>query len=116
MAVSRVLTNRMQPNSGYPKLECCSTRDYVNAIMPSLGGVQVTTSAYNTYIREGLPVGAINNPGLLAIEAALNPSDDAEYENCYFFATDYDSGITYFSKTFSQHVAICRKYKIGMYG
>lgn len=116
VAVSRVLTNRRQPNSGYPKLECCSTRDYVNAILPSLGGIQVTTSAYNTYIREGLPVGAINNPGLLAIEAALNPSDDAEYANCYFFATDYDSGITYFSKTYSQHVAICRKYKIGMYG
>lgn len=116
LGVSRVLTNRMQPNSGYPKLECCSTRDYVNAILPSFGGIQVTTSAYNTYVREGLPVGAINNPGLLAIEAALNPSDDEEYANCYFFATDYDSGITYFSKTYSQHVAICLKYKIGMYG
>lgn len=116
VAVSRVLTNRMEPNSGYPKLECCSTRDYVNAILPTVGTAQVNTSAYNTYIREGLPVGAINNPGMLAIEAALNPSDDAEYENCYFFATDYDSGITYFSKTFAQHVAICRKYKIGMYG
>lgn len=116
VAVSRVLTNRMEPNSGYPKLECCSTRDYVNAILPTVGTAQVNTSAYNTYVREGLPVGAINNPGMLAIEAALNPSNDAEYENCYFFATDYDSGITYFSKTFAQHVAICRKYKIGMYG
>ncbi len=116
VAVSRVLTNRMQPNSGYPKLECCSTRDYVNAILPSIDGIQVTTSAYNIYICTGLPVGAINNPGMLAIQAALNPSDAAEYANCYFFATDYDSGITYFSKTYSQHVAICRKYKIGMYG
>lgn len=116
VAVSRVLTNRLQPNSGYPKLECCSTRDYVNAILPSLSGLQVTTSAYNTYIREGLPVGAINNPGLLAIQSALNPSSDPKYEKCYFFATDYTTGITYFSNTFSQHVAICRKYKIGMYG
>ncbi len=116
VAVSRVLTNRMQPNSGYAKLECCSTRDYVNAILPSLSGVQVTTSAYNTYIREGLPVGAINNPGMLAITSALNPSDDPKYEKCYFFATDYDTGITYFSNTFSQHVAICRRYGIGMYG
>ena len=116
LAVSRVLTNRLQPNSGYPKLECCSTRDYVNAILPSVPGIEVTTSAYNTYIRPGLPVGAINNPGLLAIQSALTPSTDKRYANCYFFATDYDTGTTYFSNTFSQHVAICRKYKIGMYG
>lgn len=116
VAVSRVLTNRMQPNSGFPKLQCDSTRDYINAILPSISGVQVTTSPYDTYIRDGLPVGAINNPGMMAIQAALNPSDDAEYANCYYFATDYDTGITYFSNTFSQHVAICRKYKIGMYG
>ncbi len=116
VAVSRVLTNRMQPNSGFPKLQCDSTRDYINAILPSISGVQVTTSPYDTYIRDGLPVGAINNPGMMAIQAALNPSDDAEYANCYYFATDYDTGITYFSKTYSQHVAICRKYKIGMYG
>lgn len=116
LGVSRVLTNRMQPNSGFPKLQCDSTRDYINAILPSVSGVQVTTSPYDTYIREGLPVGAINNPGMLAIQAALNPSDDAKYATCYYFATDYDTGITYFSKTYSQHVAICRKYKIGMYG
>ena len=116
LGVSRVLTNRMQPNSGFPKLQCDSTRDYINGILPSVSGVQVTTSPYDTYIRDGLPVGAINNPGIMAIEAALNPSDDAKYANCYYFATDYDTGITYFSNTYSQHVAICRKYKIGMYG
>lgn len=116
VAVSRVLTNRLQPDSGYPKLECCSTRDYVNGILPTIPGVEVTTSPYDTYIREGLPVGAINNPGMLAIRSALNPSEDEQYANCYFFATDYDTGITYFSETFSQHVAICRKYKIGIYG
>ncbi len=116
LGVSRVLSNRMQPNSGFPKLQCDSTRDYINEILPSISGVQVTTSPYDTYVRDGLPVGAINNPGMMAIEAALNPSDAAEYANCYYFATDYDTGITYFSKTYSQHVAICRKYKIGMYG
>ncbi len=116
LGVSRVLTNRMQPNSGFPKLQCDSTRDYINGILPSVSGIQVTTSPYDTYVRDGLPVGAINNPGIMAIKAALHPSDDAEYANCYYFATDYDTGITYFSKTYSQHVAICRKYKIGMYG
>ena len=114
--VSKVLQNRMEPNSGYPKLELCSTRDYVKAILPSIDGIAVTSIAYNTYERTGLPVGAINNPGLQALTAALNPSTDKDMENCYFFATDYNTGITYFSKSFSEHERICRKYKIGMYG
>ena len=33
-----------------------------------------------------------------------------------FYATDYDTGITYFSKTLAEHERICRKYGIGMYG
>ncbi len=115
-AVSKVLTNRLQPHSGFPKLQCDATRDYVREILPSISGVEVTTSPYDTYVREGLPVGAINNPGLMAIDAALNPSADEKYADCFYFATDYDTGITYYSKTLAQHEAICRRYKIGMYG
>ncbi len=115
-AVSKVLTNRMQPNSGFAKLQCDATRDYIRGILPSVSGAAVTTSSYDTYVREGLPVGAINNPGLMAIDAALHPSTDAEYATCYYFATDYDTGITYYSKTLAQHEATCRRYKIGMYG
>lgn len=114
--VSKVLQNRMEPGSGYPKLELCSTRDYVKAILPSIDGIAVTSVAYNTYERTGLPVGAINNPGLQALTAALNPSTAEDMQKCYFFATDYNTGITYFSKTFKEHEKICRKYKIGMYG
>jgi len=114
--VSKVLFNRMEPNSGYPKLQCDSTGDYVREILPSIGGIEVTSSAYDTYEKEGLPVGAINNPGMDAIEALLNPSTDSAVKDCYFFATDYDTGITYFSKTYAQHEKTCRKYKIGMYG
>lgn len=114
--VSKVLQNRMEPDSGYPKLELCSTRDYVKAILPSVDGITVTSVAYNTYEREGLPVGAINNPGMQALTAALNPSTAEDMQKCYFFATDYNTGITYFSQTFQEHERICRKYKIGMYG
>lgn len=117
--VSKVLQNRMDPKSGYPKLELCSTRDYVNALSPTMRDIVIdkdTKLSYNTYDRTGLPVGAINNPGLQALMAALNPSMAKEMEKCYFFATDYNTGITYFSQTFSEHERICRKYKIGMYG
>ena len=61
-------------------------------------------------------MGAINNPGTEAIDAALNPSEDAEHIKAYFFATDYTTGITYFNETYTQHVKTCRKYRIGMYG
>ena len=114
-AVSRVLHNRIQPNSGYPKLQLCSTRDYISGIHYAAGN-PVISENYNTYLREGMPVGAINNPGIVALEAALSPSEDARYTRCYFFATDYDTMTTYFSETFAQHEAICRKYGIGMYG
>ncbi len=114
--VSRVLFNRLEPGSGFPKLQCDSTGDYVKDILPSVDGVTVTSSAYDTYEKEGLPAGAINNPGMDAIHALLNPSEDEAVKNCYYFATDYDTGITYFSKTYSQHETVCRKYGIGMYG
>lgn len=114
--VSTVLFNRLAPGSGYAKLQCDSTGDYVRAILPAIGGIEVTSVAYDTYEREGLPVGPINNPGLAAIEALLNPSTAPEHTQAYFFATDYKTGITYFNKTYAQHEATCRRYKIGMYG
>lgn len=110
--VSRVLANRLNPDSGYPKLQLCSTRDYVKGLLPTIPGLPVTSVAYNTYEREGMPVGAINNPGMRAIKAALNPSTDKDVAKCYFFATDYDTGITYYSETFDEHNYIIRKYGI----
>ena len=110
--VSRVLDNRLQPDSGFSKLQLCSTRDYVKGLLPTIPGLPVTSIAYNTYEREGMPVGAINNPGIRAIKAALNPSDDKSVAKCYYFATDYDTGITYYSETFDQHNYIIRKYGI----
>lgn len=114
--VSRVLQNRLAPGSGFDKLQCDSTTMYVNGVLPKVDGITITSSAYDTYTRKGLPVGAINNPGTEAIDAALNPSDDAEHIKAYFFATDYTTGITYFNETYAQHVKTCRKYRIGMYG
>ena len=117
--VSKVLQNRMNNTVEYPKLQLCSTRDYVKGLRPKLKEIVVNEStklSYNTYDREGLPIGAINNPGLQAITAALNPSADKEMETCYFFATDYNTGITYFSQTFAEHERICKRHKIGMYG
>lgn len=116
VGVSRVLFNRLEPHSGFARLELDSTRDYIRNMNPYDSSIKIIDSAYNTYVRQGLPVGAINNPGLEAIEAVFNPSTKPAVIKCYFFATDYTTGITYFSDTFAKHEAICRKYKIGAYG
>ena len=111
--VSRVLHNRLDPKSGFKKLELCCTRDYANEMVENnqLNSDDLH-AAYNTYKREGFPIGAIGNPGLDALLAAVTPSEDATIKKCYYFATDYKTGTTYFSKTLKEHQAIIKKYGI----
>lgn len=111
--VSRVLHNRLASGSGFKTLELCSTRDYANEMAENDHFTSdVLHQAYNTYKREGFPIGPIGNPGMDALLAALNPSNDKEIVKCYFFATDYKTMITYFSKTYKEHQAIIKKYGI----
>ena len=42
---------------------------------------------YDTYSISGLPAGAITNPGIDAIAAALNPDQEYLDEGYYFFVT-----------------------------
>ena len=53
---------------------------------------------YNTYEIVGLPAGPVCNPGLAAIDAALNPKD-TDY---YYFCHNAD-GKSYYAKTNSEH-------------
>lgn len=62
-------------------------------------------SGYNTYKNKGLPVGPIGNPGLLAIEAALNPK-----ESPYFYYLSDKQDIIHYAKTFEEHKANKAKY------
>lgn len=55
-------------------------------------------SLYNTYIKTGLPAGAICNPGIKSINASINPEKN---DYLYFF---HDSkGAIYLSKTLAEH-------------
>ena len=60
---------------------------------------------YNTYRNMGLPAGPISNPGLAAIEAALNP----EKSDYLYYLTAKD-GTTIFSKTGAEHERARSKY------
>lgn len=54
--------------------------------------------AYNTYTHPGLPLGPICNPGMSAIEAALDPADT----NYYYFCHAKD-GTPYYAETEWEH-------------
>ena len=54
-------------------------------------------SPYNLYLHEGLPPTPIANPGLAAIQAALNPADT----NYYFYVLVGDKHV--FSETLAEH-------------
>lgn len=56
-------------------------------------------SLYNTYLNKGLPPGPISNPGLRAIDAALNPIESGYW----YYLSAKDDGRTIFSGTLDEH-------------
>lgn len=56
-------------------------------------------SLYNTYTNTGLPPTAIANPGIIAIQAALNPESSP-----YLFYLTGNDGKMYYARTHDEHV------------
>ncbi len=105
--VSSVLHNRLE-SADYGLLQCDVTINYVNENIltsPYLEGAKSRFSEYyNTYKVKGLPVGAICNPGLDAINAALEP----EKTDYFYFVTDKDWNY-YYASTYEEHLKNCKK-------
>ncbi len=103
--VSSVLHNRLN-SPAYGKLQCDVTINYVNDCITDSPYISGDTSRYaqlyNTYKCEGLPAGAICNPGIDAIKAALYP----EESNYFFFVTDNDWNY-YYAETYAEHKKNC---------
>ncbi len=66
----------------------------------------LSNHAYNTYIINGLPKGAIANPGRASLEATLNPLQTQDY---YFVATG--DGGHHFAKTLQEHNQNVARYR-----
>ncbi|MBR5203492.1 MAG: endolytic transglycosylase MltG [Clostridia bacterium] len=102
--VSSVLHNRLNRSGLYPTLECNSTQDYVtNTVSKRITTASVLSSyisEYSTYESDGLPPGAICNPGSAAIKAALYP-ESSQY---YFFRHD-KNGKIYMAENIEEHSA-----------
>ncbi|MBE6860991.1 MAG: endolytic transglycosylase MltG [Ruminococcus sp.] len=101
--VASVFWNRLNNPDTFPKLESDPTSKYANNVIKPHMDVydNATIEAYDTYSSQGLPPGAICNPGIEAIDAVLAaiPSEN------FFFYANIDTKITYFAKTNEEHEA-----------
>lgn len=100
--ISSVFHNRLNNPDRFPSLQSDTTYTYIqNCIDPVLSGgsgYDDIVLAYDTYQCEGLPAGAVCNPGLVAINAALYPAESGYY---YFLASN--DGAFYFAQTNEEH-------------
>ena len=107
--VSSVLNNRLQYGDQYDifHLDCDSTTYYPYRNKDAVPADKRETykSTYDTYTIEGLPAGPICNPGLDAIDAALNPNDTAYF----YFCHNPETGEAYYAETPAGHEANLEK-------
>jgi UPF0755 protein len=101
--ISAILHNRLSNGEDVDiyTLDCDSTRYYpyrTKSDVPSDMGDYL--SNYDTYTIKGLPAGAICNPGIDALRAAISPS--SEGEGYYYFCHSAD-GTAYYAKTEAEH-------------
>lgn len=64
-------------------------------------------SVYNTYKNTGLPIEPIANPGLAAIEAAMNADGNTPY---WYYISSADGSEMIYSETLDEHNANVQKY------
>lgn len=102
--VSSVLHNRLASDS-FPKLQCDAATFYLrDSVKPYVTPERYDflSELYGTYICEGLPEGPITNPGIDAVNAALNP-EESDY---YYFITDSEN-VYHYAETYKEHLSNC---------
>jgi len=102
--VASVIYNRLA--QGWP-LQIDATVLYAKGVWQAT----VTTddrkvvSPYNTYLHTGLPPGPIANPGIKAIDAALQPAQTG-----YFFYLSDPQGHNHYAKTNDEFNQLLKQY------
>lgn len=99
--IARVIDNRLAKPM---KLQLDSTVSYgvQKRAITTTDAERAAKNGYNTYVRDGLPVGPIGNPGAQAITAAQNPTAGPWL---YFVAVNPSTGETKFATTAAEHQA-----------
>ena len=100
--IASVFWNRLEnPEEFAGKLQSDPTTNYVDDVIRRYETLQNDQmyEAYDTYKCQGLPAGAICNPGIAAINAVLYP----EKTGFYYFYANVDTKTTYFARTLEEH-------------
>jgi len=102
--VASVIYNRL--SAGWP-LQVDATVLYAKGIWQSSVTTQdrMIASPYNTYLHTGLPPGPIANPGIKAIDAALQPAQTG-----YFFYLSDPQGHNHYAKTNDEFARLLKQY------
>ena len=103
--VSAVLHNRLNFGAEYGiyRLECDSTTYYPYKRAEDVPATDALSYGnYDTYQVQGLPAGAICNPGLDAIEAALRPNTEGDAAYYLYFCHAAD-GTAYYATNAEDH-------------
>lgn len=101
--ISSVIYNRLTTNETAGFLNIDAT------ILYATGGTTVDTTAdtpYNTYTNKGLPPSPICNPGMAAINAAMNP----ESTSYYYYVLNPETNRHEYSKTYDEHMLKVREF------
>ena len=99
--VAQVFINRLNNKALFPKLQANPTSNYANGVILATNPeATALAEEYDTYKSDGLMPGPINNPGLMAIRAVLDPDKTCED---YFFCTDKVTKEFYYAKTWQEH-------------
>lgn len=102
--ISSVFHNRLENPAEFPNLQTDTTTNYIDEVIkPSITAdssdlYDDIINAYDSYKCGGLPAGAVCNPGLMAINAALYPAETDFY---YFLASS--DGVFYWARTHEEH-------------
>jgi UPF0755 protein len=109
--MAKVVYNRKVPTNKetYGLLQFDSTYNYIKNIHATNIGLDKIKSyddPYNTYKYKGLPPGPIGNPGLVALQAAMNPDGGDWY---YFISLDGKT--TQFTVTYADFAKLKSQYK-----
>lgn len=103
--IASVIYNRLER----PTSETGGFLNIDASILYATGGTTVDTAAdtpYNTYTNQGLPPGPIANPGMAAINAAMEPDST----NYYFYVLNPETNRHEFSTYYNDHVNLVNKY------
>lgn len=112
---SACFTNRLARNM---PLQSDATLIYALALNDEIrnSGFDITiedtnfASAYNTYQRNGLPIGPICNPGLASILAVLEPNEDDIAQGMLYFTLNPDTGTHTFNWDYAMHLYYSELY------